>query len=95
VQFLDGEEYYALFRDGVTFHSVHNAAPLCQCPTVWALCDSNADVTSPPGVFKGKGLRIIQTTSPRAARWKEWSKQVGARCYIMDIWSKEEVVNLA
>jgi hypothetical protein len=97
LQFLGREDYYALFRDTVTFHPVNKAEPLDKCPSVWALCDSNADATSPPSVFKGRTghVRIIQTTSPRAARWKEWSKQVGAKCYIMDIWSKEEVVNLA
>ena len=95
--FLDGEGYYALFRGAVTFHSVHDAAPLHECPSdVWSLCDSNAYVIHPPGVFQGKiRVRNIQTTSPRPARWKEWSKQVRAKCYIMDIWSKEEVVDLA
>ena len=97
LHFLDGEEYYALFRGDATFHSLHNGTPLDQCHSdIWALCDSNAYVTSPPGVFQGRSdVRIIQTTSPRPARWKEWSKQVGAECYIMDIWSKEEVVGLA
>ena len=35
-----------------------------------------------------------QTTPPRTVRYKEWSKQVGAKCYIMNIWAKKEFVDL-
>ena len=51
---LGCEDYYALFRDTVTFHPVNKSEPPDQCPSVWALCDSNADATSPPSVFKGQ-----------------------------------------
>lgn len=40
-------------------------------------------------------VRVIQATSPEASRWKTWSKQMGASRYIMDIWSDEEVADLA
>ena len=97
LQFPDGEEYYALFTGGsVTFQSARHAAPLYQGTSIWALCDSNAYTIIPHVVFQGKRrVQIIQTTSPKAARYKEWSKQVRAGCYVMDIWSIEEVMYLA
>jgi hypothetical protein len=97
LQFLDGTYFYALFKDTVTVHSLDDALPLYECPTLWALCDSNDDVESPDSIFKRQRgrFRIIQTTPPRASRYKEWSKQVGAMPYLMDIWSDEELVYLA
>jgi len=96
VQSLDGEPFYAFFKDTVSFHGFNDATPLKEGPSIWALCDSNKDVESPAGLFKGRqGVRIIQITAPKASRWKEWSKQVGAKPYVMDIWSEEEVVHLA
>jgi len=96
VQSLDGDFFYAFFTDTVGFWALNDSTPLKDCPSVWALCDSNKAVESPAGFFKGRqGVRIIQTTPPKASRWKEWSKQVGAQPYIMDIWSEEEVVHLA
>jgi len=96
VQFLDGNSFYALFNDTVSFHRFDDPALLKEGPSVWALCDSNQYITIPGSIFAGcQGVRIIQTTSPKASRWKEWSKQVGAEPYIMDIWSEDEVVHLA
>ena len=96
VQFLDGNSFYALFNDTVSFHRFNDLTLLKEGPSVWALCDSNKDVESPAGFFKGRqGVRIIQTTPPMASRWRGWSKHVGAKPYIMDIWSEEEVVHLA
>ncbi|KAI9462208.1 hypothetical protein HD554DRAFT_2289333 [Boletus coccyginus] len=96
VQFLNGKGFYALFKDTVSFHLLTDGSPLRENPSVWALCDSNQYVTIPDGLFLSHvGVRVIQTTPPTASRWKEWSKQVGAQPYIMDIWSEEEVVQLA
>jgi hypothetical protein len=52
LQFLDGTYFYALFKDTVTVHSLDDALPLYECPTLWALCDSNDDVESPDSIFK-------------------------------------------
>ena len=40
-------------------------------------------------------VRTIQTTLPKRNRWKEWSKEAKAECYIIDIWSEKEIGNLA
>ncbi|KAI9570244.1 hypothetical protein HD554DRAFT_395897 [Boletus coccyginus] len=92
-----GWNFCALFKDTVKFHRLDNSEPLYQCPFVWALCDSNQYVTIPASVFQGKRdrVRVIQTTAPKSSRWKEWSKQVGAQPYIMDVCSDEEVAHLA
>ena len=71
--------------------------PLYKCNFIWALSDSNATIEHPPDKFMGavNRVRVIQATSPEASRWKTWSKQMGASRYIMDIWSDEEVADLA
>ncbi|KZV75278.1 hypothetical protein PENSPDRAFT_571721 [Peniophora sp. CONT] len=51
----------------------------------WALVDSNFDVASPCGVLIDNAKRVIQTTSPKVERWKEWRKQVRAKLYIMGL----------
>lgn len=97
LQLLDGRPFYALFNDSVTFHSLNDRKPLIECHLVWALSDSNNQVQSPSGIFLGDPdhIRVIQTTPPKAECWKVWSEQVGAQCFIMDIWSEEELENLA
>jgi len=96
LQFIDGSYFYAIFKDNVEFHPLDEPAPLLRCPFVWALCDSNQSVERPSPIFLGKqNIRVIQTTSPKSSRWKEWSKQVGAWPYVMDIFSDKEVVHLA
>ena len=96
VQFLDGKGFYAFFKDTVGFHSLNDSKPLEEGPSVWALCDSNDDVKTPDGLFKcHQRVRIIQATPPEPPRWKGWSTRVGAKPYVMDIWSDEEVVQLA
>ncbi|KAH0839357.1 hypothetical protein J3R83DRAFT_40 [Lanmaoa asiatica] len=81
-----GRSFYALFTDTVAFHSFDNPMPLRHANhagDAWALTDSNATVTIPAGVFQRTRTRIIQTTSPRAHRWKEWSKQYGAESSLL------------
>ena len=85
-----------LFRDTATFYSLADATPLYDYRPLWALSDSNAGVLSPaPILYRPGDVRTIQTTSPNQSRWKEWSKQSGAECYVMDIWSGKEITDLA
>ncbi|KAI9572491.1 hypothetical protein HD554DRAFT_2168146 [Boletus coccyginus] len=97
LQFLNGRDFYALFKNDVEFHQLDDPEPLFESPSVWALCDSNQSVTTPSEIFLNKRghIRVIQTTSPEPSRWKEWSKQAGASPYVMDVFSDEEVVHLA
>ena len=97
IQPLDGSPYYILFKDGVTFHPIEDGDPLDECVFVWALSDSNADIGQPPAVFRGdcRRMRVIQATPPEASRWKQWSKEMCASPYVMDVWSSKEIVNFA
>ncbi|KAI9572496.1 hypothetical protein HD554DRAFT_1546856 [Boletus coccyginus] len=97
LQFLNGRDFYALFKDNVEFHQLDDQDPLFEYPFLWALCDSNKSVTTPSEIFLNKRnhVRVILTTSPKPSRWKEWGKQAGASPYAMDVFSDEEVVHLA
>jgi hypothetical protein len=41
------------------------------------------------------GVRIFQTTSPIADHWRERTKQEDVELYFMDLWSTEEIEDLA
>jgi hypothetical protein len=62
-------------------------------PNTLALCDSNSALSSPPNPFVSPSSTsfIVQATSPKVARWYEWSKQKRAYIWTMDLWSKEEI----
>ncbi|KAF8552965.1 hypothetical protein OG21DRAFT_1485803 [Imleria badia] len=91
-----GRQFYVLFRDTATFYSLADPTPLYDYGPLWALSDSNAGVQSPAPIFYSPDdVRTIQTTSPKQSNWKAWSKYAGAVCYVMDIWSEEEIVDLA
>ena len=98
VQLPEKAPRYAFFTDkGVTIQSERESGPMARYPgNIWALCDSNEVVTTPSRVFSGIGprMRVIQTTSPKASRWKQWAKEAHARRYVMDIWSIEEIKKL-
>lgn len=92
---LSGIPCYLLLKDDVTLHYIW--APLHQFNFVWALSDANAHIQIPPAVFCGDvdRIRVIQTTSPKRSYWRPWSKDLDAWCYSMEIWTEEEVENLA
>ncbi|TPX36095.1 hypothetical protein SeLEV6574_g08093 [Synchytrium endobioticum] len=57
----------------------------------WALVDSNAEVVIPcHGFVENTQVLIIQATSPKLARYKEWTKHAGALLYYMNTWTWEE-----
>ena len=62
-------------------------------PNTLALCDSNSSLSSPPEPFvhPDSSSFIVQATSPKLARWYEWSKQKRAKIWTMDLWTKEEI----
>jgi len=57
----------------------------------WALADSNQHIDQPCEPFQGQAERVIQTTSPKAERWKEWSKQKSAFVLLSDLPSVPEI----
>ncbi|KAI9456482.1 hypothetical protein HD554DRAFT_1847843 [Boletus coccyginus] len=97
VQFGTAQPIYALFaEDTVAFYSFQETPPLSQHSPMWVLFDSNGDVLSPNPIFcLEEKNRVIMATSPKKDRWKEWSKQSGSQPYVMDIWSEQEVRQLA
>lgn len=90
-------ESYALFsEDGVRLHPGHAQEPLRFHKGIWALSDSNPDVTIPAIAFRTTpDVQVFQTTSPKISRWKEWTKQNMITRYIMNAWSSEEIAALA
>ena len=91
---LNGEYYFIFDKHGATIHPVKQEAVqqederLKEC---WALADSNAYVIQPCRVFSTKAGRIIQTTSPKLERWKEWKKQVRGTLVVADLPSVPEI----
>ena len=96
-QLITGHPFYVLFRDTANIYSFDEMAPLDEYGPLWALSDSNSQVRNPEGIFYSLPTRIraIQATSPKEDRWKQWSKDSGAECYVMDIWSELEIADLA
>ncbi|KAF8344470.1 hypothetical protein F5887DRAFT_971403 [Amanita rubescens] len=93
VAFQIDEHNFVLFdQDGVTLHSTTDS----QVPEgTWALSDS--DASSRRGLcmaFQQPAFHVIYTSSPSHRRWKNWVKRLGARKYIMDVWSLEELQTL-
>ena len=76
--------YYFVFDEqGVAVERLDRESERLQ--KCWALVDSNVDIISPSKRILTSARRVIQTTSPKVERWKEWSKQKNAELYIMDL----------
>ncbi|KAF8124958.1 hypothetical protein EV363DRAFT_1586671 [Boletus edulis] len=88
---------YAIFTDTVAFYPVTDITPLISGDRVWALSDSLESYQSLPRIFYSDldYTLPIQVTSPKKERWHHWSKQACAKCYVMDIWTEQEIANLA
>ena len=57
----------------------------------WALTDSNAQVTQPCEVFMSVARLVVQITSPKPERWKEWTKQMYGEWVVVDPPSVSEI----
>ncbi|THH19320.1 hypothetical protein EUX98_g8802 [Antrodiella citrinella] len=51
----------------------------------WALTDSNVDINIPCPLFRGSKAFIVQTTSPREDRWKDWIKYRGGTVVVSEL----------
>lgn len=61
----------------------------------WALTNSSESISSVCAAFcLSPEAVVVQVTSPKLNRWKEFAKQQRARVYIMDIWSEHELTAL-
>ncbi|KAF8120576.1 hypothetical protein EV363DRAFT_87913 [Boletus edulis] len=93
-------QYYVVFtfEELVAFYPLTYKTPLATGGSMWALSDSSLEHNgAPPACFfaSPKRIRLIQATSPEKQRWHEWSKQAKAECYVMDIWTAQEIANFA
>ncbi|KAF8346418.1 hypothetical protein F5887DRAFT_1182764 [Amanita rubescens] len=100
LDFPDDRPFYALFQEsGFTTHSLDGMLPPINnlFNFMWALSDSNYQMRSPSAIFLSRPgkVRVIQATSPKEDRWKSWSKEARASCYIMDLWTLNEIEILA
>lgn len=88
----DSTLFYFFDSNGVS-HRVYNHVPLgCKL----ALFDTVTGLESPVAAFYGpdRGVFVIQATSPKLTRWKEWSKQAKAEIWVMDIWDPQEIASM-
>ncbi|KAI0742047.1 hypothetical protein C8Q80DRAFT_173093 [Daedaleopsis nitida] len=87
-------EHYIIFDDeGARVHNLNEEDPhLKNC---WALADSNVAVTHPCANFRTDAWFVIQATSPKLERWKEWLKQKEGQKVIMDLPTTMEIVAIA
>jgi len=64
-------------------------------PFTWALADSSEKILQPCMAFLAidadKQASIIQACSPKESRWKEWKKQHGARLFVMERYTPDEM----
>ncbi|KAF8442817.1 hypothetical protein L210DRAFT_3629467 [Boletus edulis BED1] len=91
-------QFYAVFAESVAFYPLTYTTPLATGGPMWALSDSSQERNgAPPECFYAfpTRVRLIQATSPMKRRWHEWSKQAKAECYVMDIWTAQEIANFA
>ncbi|KAH9930687.1 uncharacterized protein B0H18DRAFT_1093567 [Fomitopsis serialis] len=66
--------FYNIFdEEGATARAINKC---------WALSDSNTDIVMPCAPFRNRAKFVIQATSPRPERWKEWLKQKMGRLVI-------------
>ncbi|KAI9569036.1 hypothetical protein HD554DRAFT_2094864 [Boletus coccyginus] len=70
--------------------------PLISYPGIWAFSDSNHVVQVPTVAFTDTPrIRTFQTASSRNDRHKGWMKETDVVPYFMDLWSAEEIEDLA
>lgn len=89
--FQEIESGFVYFQStGVTFHrSWEEFKP---ADGTWALSDSNQNVEPPCSAFtREPRLVVIQATSPKEDRYKEWIKQTGGDVYWMNPWTWPEM----
>src|SRR5258706_2597686 len=86
---LDDQYYFVFDQQGAgVFPLMERSRRLREC---WALVDSNNNVGQPCLVFQHLAKRVIQTSSPKPERYKEWIKQKRGKIIISDLPSVLEI----
>ena len=87
--------YLVVFNDeGATIGSVNDIFPM-MTSDYWALSDFNDIVKEPCPAFRRSTARIIQASSPRPGRWKDWSKYCDASIVVTDLPTPFEIGAIA
>jgi hypothetical protein len=91
------DRFFLFTEEGFSEHNLE-AKNASQLPKgTWALADSSELIHQPCSAFLATSPRevwIIQATSPKISRWKEWSKQRIANKYVMDWFNPNELLTL-
>ncbi len=95
VPFGEGTWYFS--ANGVQFNSVLDEGCFrdFDSQTSWTCALVNTDIgTEPPHrtLLAAYNIFIVQATSPRISRYKDWAKQNIANIWYMERWTKEEIV---
>lgn len=80
------DDVFVLFTDeGPTTYDSNDG--FCLPAGTWALTDSNIGSGEPCFTFhtSGRDVLVVQTTSPKVSRYKEWKKQRGGvKMFVME-----------
>jgi hypothetical protein len=91
------DRFFLFTEAGASEHNLL-AKNALQLPNgTWALADSSELIEHPCSAFLAAPLEdiwVIQATSPKRSRWREWSKQRDAKIYVMDWFSSNELRTL-
>ncbi|TPX32516.1 hypothetical protein SmJEL517_g04344 [Synchytrium microbalum] len=83
--------YHYFDHSGVVMNPPSRTCPSDIGNPTWALVDSNEKVATPCEGFLGNDqVLMLQATSPKVERYREWTKQAAALLYYMNTWTWEE-----
>ncbi|KAF8346138.1 hypothetical protein F5887DRAFT_962858 [Amanita rubescens] len=88
------DRFFLFTEAGASQHDVVDQSGLKLPPGTWALSNSGEVIEQPCAAFlsapPGRAW-IIQATSPKRSRWREWKKQLRAKLYVMDWFHPNEL----
>ncbi|KAF8556317.1 hypothetical protein OG21DRAFT_1483234 [Imleria badia] len=86
-------QYLYFSANAVSLHRDTDLGPLIS--GLWAFSNSDNIIEIPTAAFtRTPGVRTFQVASTRQ-QYREWSKECKVRLYVMDLWSIEEIEDLA
>ncbi|KAI0692191.1 hypothetical protein C8T65DRAFT_762459 [Cerioporus squamosus] len=80
---LKGRHLVVFNQEGATIWGVEDTIEMTR--DYWALSDSNNNIVEPCEAFQSSDARIIQASSPKPSRWKDWTKYHNARILVADL----------